>query len=95
MSLEAGRSEEILAEERQGGGTVKTEDQGTAGLYKAETAMLRQAVAGDESAAQEVLQYLGSANPDLRHLMQRVLHEHGDEQLWFQLLKCMASPRTL
>ncbi len=52
--------------------------------------LLDQAVAGDPQAIQNVLLYLNSTNPDLRHMMQTALHAAHNDGLWRRLLHCVA-----
>jgi len=74
----------------QGQGTQS----GSAGVsqtrYKAETRLLKRAVRGDTDAAASIVQYLGSASPDLRQIIQSTLHDCLDPAAWHQLLYCLA-----
>lgn len=58
--------------------------------YRAETQTLEEAVSGDLGAAQGILRYLSSANPELRRIMQRVLHNSRDPRVWRYMLCVIA-----
>jgi len=51
--------------------------------------LIEQAVAGDPVSTKNVLGYLNSANPDLRHMMQSALHATHTEGLWQRMLYCI------
>jgi HEAT repeat protein len=61
--------------------------------HTAEAELLRRASQGDESAVQQVLQYLSSANPYLRQIMQETLHDLAETRVWGQALGCLAVQR--
>jgi HEAT repeat protein len=52
--------------------------------------LVANATAGDSAAIHNILAYLNAANPDLRHMVQAVLHASHDPDLWGQLLQCAA-----
>lgn len=58
--------------------------------YRAETELLEKALAGDGGAIHKVLSYLGSKNPDLRRIMQSVIHGCTDSGLWRRLVSILA-----
>ncbi len=58
--------------------------------YCAEAEILQHAIDGNMYAAQQVLQYLGSSLPDLRHIMQATLHDSLDPRAWRCLLAYLA-----
>jgi hypothetical protein len=61
--------------------------------HAAEAKLLIEAVEGDGEAANRVIQYLSSANPYLRQIMQRTLNDVADGRVWQQLLHCLAVQR--
>lgn len=67
---------------------------GSAGVprtrFKAETRLLKLALTGDSEAVSRIVQYLGSASPDLRQIIQSTLHDCQDPAIWRQLLHCLA-----
>jgi len=48
---------------------------------------------GDAQAANDVLIYLSSTNPNLRQIMQNTIHDLGDERIWGNLMQCLAFNR--
>jgi hypothetical protein len=58
--------------------------------YCAEAEILQHALDGNMNAAQQVLQYLASSLPELRHIMQATLHDLVDPRLWHHLLAYIA-----
>lgn len=58
--------------------------------YTAEARLLRQAMEGDCEAANRVLLYLSSDNPNLRQMMQATFHDLSASRLWADLLCCLA-----
>jgi HEAT repeat protein len=57
--------------------------------YTAELALLGRAARGERQAMHEAIQYLSSANPYLRQIMQAALHECSDPAVWQGLVRCM------
>jgi HEAT repeat protein len=57
--------------------------------YTAELALLGRAARGEHQAMHEAIQYLSSANPYLRQIMQATLHECTDPAVWQGLVRCM------
>jgi HEAT repeat protein len=57
--------------------------------YTAELALLGRAARGEHQAMHEAIQYLSSANPYLRQIMQTALHECTDPAVWHGLVRCM------
>jgi len=51
---------------------------------------VRDAVLGDPNAIEKLFHYLGSANRDLRHIIQNTLHDVQDAATWQTLLPCLA-----
>ncbi|MEN8173571.1 MAG: HEAT repeat domain-containing protein [Chloroflexota bacterium] len=58
--------------------------------HPAEAKMLMDALDGNNQAANEVLIYLSSTNPNLRQIMQITIHDLNDDRIWGNLLKCLA-----
>jgi hypothetical protein len=57
--------------------------------YTAELALLGRAARGERQAMHEAIQYLSSANPYLRKIMQAALHECTDPVVWQGVVRCM------
>ena len=55
------------------------------------TDLVARATAGDSTAIHNILAYLNAANPDLRHMVQDILHATYEPGLWSQLLHCAAN----
>lgn len=55
--------------------------------------LLRQALIGNITGINTVLNYLSSANPTLRQIMQETIYDHSDPWLWEKLLHCLALHR--
>jgi HEAT repeat protein len=60
------------------------------GQFSGEEQLVERALQGDQIAANQVIQYLSSANPHLRHIMQDRLHRTAGERVWKTLLNCLA-----
>jgi HEAT repeat protein len=58
--------------------------------YRSETELLSRAIDGDALAVESVISYLSSENPDLRHILQNVLHDCSRPELWRCLLRLAA-----
>jgi len=52
--------------------------------------LLSRAILDDPEAVSQVINYLGSANPDLRKMVLVTLHECEEEPIWRHLLHCLA-----
>ena len=52
--------------------------------------MLRRAISGDISAANNMLNYLNSAYPALKQSMQEAINDHTDARIWMRLLQWLA-----
>jgi HEAT repeat protein len=60
------------------------------GQHSSDAQLVERALEGDLLAANQVVQYLGSANPHLRRIMQDRLHRTAGEKVWKTLLNCLA-----
>jgi len=70
---------------------VKTNKTGA--RHTSEIELLRQALAGDSSAANRALKYLSSANLTLKQIMQEAIYEFAKPQVWMKLLASLATHR--
>jgi hypothetical protein len=61
--------------------------------HLAEAKLLKHALDGDTRAANDVLIYLSSTNPNLRLIMQNTIHDLADDRIWGNLLRCLALNR--
>ena len=66
-----------------------TADKST-GQFSGEGQLLERALQGDQLAANQVIQYLSSANPHLRQIMQDRLQRTAGVRVWKTLLNCLA-----
>ncbi len=61
--------------------------------HPSEAKMLKRALDGDTQAANDALVYLSSANPSLREIMRKTIHDIADDRIWGNLLRCLALKR--
>jgi len=61
--------------------------------HLAEAKLLKNALDGDTRAANDVLIYLSSTNPNLRLIMQNTIHDIADDRIWGKLLRCLVLNR--
>lgn len=85
LRLQAENEAKAWSEVLESGSTARQKPR-----YRAQSEMLEKALSGDATMASKVLQYLSSANQDLRRMMQLTIHEHPDELVWRYLIHFLA-----